>query len=57
MLMEKVIPLRDEDKGFYSGWYELLDEPNTAITANVNGIILQTLHYKKHGKLVAFYEN
>ncbi len=56
LLMDRVISLRDEEKGYYSGWYEKLDEPNTAITANVNGIILQSLHYKKNGKLVAFYE-
>lgn len=55
LLMDRVINLRDEEKGFFSGWYEELDEPNTAITANVNGIILQSLHYKRHGKLVAFY--
>ena len=55
-LYEKVIGLYDPDKGFYSGWYEELGEPNTAITANSNGIILESLHYKMFGKLVAFYE-
>ncbi len=54
-LVEKVIALSDPEKGFYSGWYEVLDEPNTAITANTNGIILQSLHFKKFGKLVQLY--
>lgn len=55
LLMERVINLRDPEKGYYSGWYETLDEPNTSITANVNGIILESLHYKKFGKLVSFH--
>lgn len=56
-LMDAVINLRDEEKGYYSGWYETLNEPNKAITANANGIILESLHYKKFGKLVAFHSN
>jgi len=55
-LMEVVIDLRDPEKGYYSGWYETLNEPNKAITANSNGIILESLHYKKYGKLVGFHE-
>ena len=55
-LMEAVIDLRDPERGYYSGWYEELGEPNKAITANANGIILESLHYKKYGKLVAFYD-
>ena len=56
-LMEKVIDLNDPEKGFYSGWYEELNEPNKAITANSNGIILESLHYKKYGKLVGFHSS
>ncbi len=55
LLMERVLPLRDNESGFYSGWYETLNEENKSITANSNGIILESLHYKVYGKLVAFY--
>lgn len=38
------------EKGFYNGYYEVLKEPNRALTANNNGVILQSLLYKKVGK-------
>ena len=53
LLINKVKDLHDEDKGWFSGWYEVLDEPNKAITANTNGIILETLAYRQFGSLVA----
>jgi len=56
LLMDAVEGLYDPEKGFYSGWYETMNEANKAITANTNGIILQSLHYKAHGKLVKLYE-
>ena len=34
------------DKGWYNGFYELLNQPNKALTANNNGIILECLLYK-----------
>jgi Protein of unknown function (DUF3131) len=36
--------------GWYNGYYEVLKEPNKAQTANNNGVILQSLLYKKVGK-------
>jgi Protein of unknown function (DUF3131) len=36
--------------GWYNGYYEVLKEPNKAQTANNNGVILQSLLYKKTGK-------
>ncbi|WP_373540659.1 DUF3131 domain-containing protein [Chamaesiphon sp.] len=36
--------------GWYNGFYEVLKEPNKAQTANNNGVILQSLLYKKIGK-------
>jgi Protein of unknown function (DUF3131) len=36
--------------GWYNGYYEILKEPNKAQTANNNGVILQSLLYKKVGK-------
>ena len=38
------------DGGWYNGFYETLKEPNRAQTANNNGVILQSLLYKKVGK-------
>jgi hypothetical protein len=38
------------DKGWYNGFYESLKEPNKALTANNNGVILESLLYKKVGK-------
>ncbi|WP_310424681.1 DUF3131 domain-containing protein [Chamaesiphon sp. VAR_48_metabat_135_sub] len=36
--------------GWYNGYYETLKEPNKAQTANNNGVVLQSLLYKKVGK-------
>lgn len=36
--------------GIYNGYYETLQEPNKALTANNNGIVMQSLLYKKIGK-------
>jgi Protein of unknown function (DUF3131) len=38
------------DGGWYNGYYEGLRQPNRAQTANNNGVILQSLLYKKIGK-------
>ncbi|GAC1491096.1 MAG: hypothetical protein NVS2B14_03410 [Chamaesiphon sp.] len=38
------------DKGWYNGFYEFLGQPNKALTANNNGVILESLLYKKVGK-------
>ncbi|MBW4683302.1 MAG: DUF3131 domain-containing protein [Microcoleus vaginatus WJT46-NPBG5] len=38
------------DKGWYNGFYEVLKQPNKALTANNNGVILESLLYKKVGK-------
>ncbi|MCA1990601.1 MAG: DUF3131 domain-containing protein [Coleofasciculus sp. S288] len=38
------------DKGWYNGFYESLRQPNKALTANNNGVILESLLYKKVGK-------
>lgn len=42
-------------KGWYSGFYETLDEPNAVLTANNNGIILECLLFKKVGKPLAVW--
>ena len=38
------------DLGWYNGFYEALGEPNKALTANNNGVILESLLYKKVGQ-------
>ncbi|CAN1212568.1 DUF3131 domain-containing protein [Tumidithrix helvetica PCC 7403] len=36
--------------GWYNGFYESLNEPNKALTANNNGVILESILYKKVGQ-------
>ncbi|WP_208099223.1 DUF3131 domain-containing protein [Nostoc sp. 106C] len=38
------------DKGWYNGFYESLKQPNQALTANNNGVILESLLYKQVGQ-------
>jgi len=51
-LMDTVSKLFDEQKGWYSGLYEKTGLPNKALTANTNGIILESLAYKALGPLL-----
>lgn len=43
----------DAKRGWYSGIYEASGEPNRAITANTNGIILESLHYIQFGPMMS----
>jgi len=54
-LAQAVASLNDPKKGWYSGRYELTGKPNMAITANTNGIILQSLAYRVFGPMVRPY--
>jgi len=38
------------DKGWYNGFYESLKAPNKSLTANNNGVMLESLLYKKVGQ-------
>jgi enterochelin esterase-like enzyme len=38
------------DQGWYNGFYETLKQPNRALTANNNGVILESLLYKQVGQ-------
>ncbi|MGI0492031.1 DUF3131 domain-containing protein [Alkalinema pantanalense CENA528] len=38
------------DKGWYNGFYESLNSPNKALTANNNGVILESLLYQQVGQ-------
>jgi hypothetical protein len=51
-LVEKAATLANPERGWYSGVYEVSGQPNKAITANTNGIILEALAYKQGGKLM-----
>lgn len=51
-LVEKVATLANPQRGWYSGVYESNGQPNKAITANTNGIVLEALAYKQGGKLM-----
>lgn len=53
-LMEAVSHLYDPDKGFYEGLYENGQGTINTFTANNNGIILEILYFKTHGKLLLF---
>ena len=41
------------NQGWYAGLYEEGKRPNKVITANTNGVILESLAYLKSGKLLA----
>ena len=49
-LFDFVVENLESDSGWYNGYYETLQEPNKALTANNNGVILETLLYKQVGK-------
>ncbi|MBU0498473.1 MAG: DUF3131 domain-containing protein [Gammaproteobacteria bacterium] len=51
-LIDVAAGLYDPERGFYSGRYEKNGKENTAITANSNAIILESLHYKQFGPLL-----
>ncbi|MBD2041059.1 DUF3131 domain-containing protein [Microcoleus sp. FACHB-672] len=49
-LFDAVKDLRDPNGGgFYAGLYEETKKPNTALTGNTNGLILEILYYKARG--------
>jgi hypothetical protein len=54
-LVDRVAQLFDENKGWYSGLYEATGKPNTAITANTNAIVLESLCYTQVGQLLKSY--
>lgn len=45
------------DRGWYNGYYESFPEPNKALTANNNGVILESLLYKQVGKPLVVWAN
>ncbi len=51
-LITGVESLYSDNKGWYSGLYEKTGEANTAMTANTNGIVLESLAYIQYGALL-----
>ena len=49
-LFDFVVDNLESETGWYNGYYENLKEPNDALTANNNGVILESLLYKQVGK-------
>lgn len=49
-LADTVFNKLKSDKGWYNGLYESLRQPNKSLTANNNGVILESLLYKQVGK-------
>ncbi|MBE9207775.1 DUF3131 domain-containing protein [Nostoc sp. LEGE 06077] len=49
-LADTVFTKLKSDKGWYNGLYEYLRQPNKSLTANNNGVILESLLYKQVGK-------
>lgn len=56
-LMDTITNNHDPERGWYSGIYETSGEPNRALTANTNGIILEALHYIQEGPLLSIHQS
>ncbi|OAN13801.1 hypothetical protein A3K86_14680 [Photobacterium jeanii] len=53
LLIDDAQSLYSEEKGWYSGRYESDGRTNKAITANTNGIVLESLAYVQNGTLLS----
>ena len=53
-LITAVAPLHDPAKGWYAGLYEEGNKPNTSVNANTNAVVLESLAYIAHGKLLSY---
>jgi hypothetical protein len=53
-LVEKVAGLHDPARGWYAGLYEQGGQPNQALTANTNAVVLESLAYIAHGRLLRY---
>ncbi|GAB2648484.1 DUF3131 domain-containing protein [Vibrio panuliri] len=56
LLIQEAGELYSNKKGWYSGRYELDGRTNKAITANTNGIVLESLAYIENGPLLTIGE-
>lgn len=53
-LIEAVTNLHDSQRGWYAGLYERTGKPNKALTTNTNAVILESLAYIRHGRLIRY---
>jgi cellulose synthase (UDP-forming) len=51
-LRQAVRDAYDPERGWYAGVYESTAQPNRAITANTNAVVLESLCYRRFGQLV-----
>jgi len=58
LVLKKAIKgLNNPDKGWYAGRYDATGKVNTVLTANTNGIILESIAYKIKGPLLKINHN
>lgn len=57
VLMNAIESAYDPDKGWYSGIYENGSGFNSVVTANTNGVILESLLFKKYGPLFPYCQS
>jgi hypothetical protein len=53
-LVQKVAALNDPAQGWYAGLYEEGAQPNRALTANTNAVVLESLAYIARGRALRF---
>lgn len=53
-LVAAVAPLHDAERGWYAGRYEASGKLNTAITANTNAVVLQSMAFIQNGPLIRY---
>jgi len=51
-LLERAAALNDPERGFFAGVYDADGKTNTALSANTNGLILESLWYETRGPLL-----
>lgn len=51
-MMDKIKNNFNPNRGWYSGIYEKNNDINKSITCNTNAIIIESLYYKKFGKII-----
>jgi hypothetical protein len=54
-LLTEAFPLNDPTRGWFTGRFEANGHANGSITTNTNAIILESLHFRAFGPLLAFH--
>ena len=53
-LVDTAAGLNDPQRGWFAGRYEEGGQPNTAVNANTNAVVLESLAYTARGPLLQF---